>query len=142
MSLFKGHFCFMVQSINSPKKIDMKEFMLFIRTEGDHLASLPAEQQEQHLQKVMAYMEGLMKNGKLKSAQPLEMEGTLISGTKGKLKDGPFNETKEEIAGYFLIHADDLAEAIEIARQNPVFEDGTNVRIEVRPVKVMEGINA
>jgi hypothetical protein len=119
----------------------MKEFMLLIRTQGDHLTTLSPEQQQQHLQKVMAYMGGLMKNGKLKSAQPLEMEGTIISGTKGKLKDGPYNESKEVIAGYFLIQARDLAEATQIARENPVFEDGTNARIEVRPVKVMEGIN-
>lgn len=115
--------------------------MLLIRTEGDHLASLSAEQQQQHLQKVMNYMGGLMKSGKLKSAQPLEMEGALISGTKGKLKDGPYNESKEVIAGYFLIQAKDLAEATQIARENPVFEDGMNARIEVRPIKVMEGIN-
>jgi hypothetical protein len=89
----------------------------------------------------MSYMGGLMQSGKLKSAQPLEMEGVLVSGTPGKLKDGPFNETKEVIAGYFLIQAADLDEAIQIARQNPVFEDGTNARIEVRPIKVMEGYN-
>ena len=83
----------------------MKEFMLFIRTEGDHLATLSAKEQQTHVQQVMVYMQDLMKTGKLKSAQPLEMEGVLVSGTKGKLKDGPFNETKEVIAGYFLIQA-------------------------------------
>ncbi len=119
----------------------MKEFMLLVRTEGDHLDALSPEQQQQHLQKVMEYMGGLMKSGKLKSAQPLAMEGMLISGSKGKLKDGPYNETKEVIAGYFLIEAKDLAEAVQIAKANPVFEDGTNARIEVRPIKVMEGIN-
>ena|SRR5687767_4493177 len=119
----------------------MKEFMLLIRTEGDHLQALSPEQQQQHLQKVMAYMGGLMQSGKLKSAQPLEMEGVMVSGTKGKLKDGPFNETKEVIAGYFLIEAKDMAEAVQIAKENPVFEDGSVVQIEVRPIKVMEGIN-
>jgi hypothetical protein len=98
----------------------MKEFMLLIRTEGDHLTTLSPEQQQQHLQKVMAYMGGLMKSGKLKSAQPLEMEGTLISGTKGKLKDGPYNESKEVIAGYFLIQAKDLAEATDRARKSGI----------------------
>jgi hypothetical protein len=115
--------------------------MLLIRTEGDHLATLSPEQQQQHLQRVMDYMGGLMKTGKLKSAQPLAMEGTIISGSKGKLKDGPYNETKEVIAGYFLIQAKDLEEAKEIAKGNPVFLDGTNARIEVRPIKIMEGIN-
>jgi hypothetical protein len=139
MSLFAGAFC--CRLIKPLKLKIMKEFMLLIRTTGDHLNALSPEQQQQHLEKVMAYMGGLMKSGKLKSAQPLEMEGSLISGTKGKLKDGPFNESKEVIAGYFLIMAKDLAEAIEIAKANPVFEDGTGAMIEVRPIKIMEGIN-
>jgi hypothetical protein len=142
MSLFSGHFCFCCDKpINKIKLRAMKEFMLLIRTQGDHLALLSPEQQQQHVGKVMNYMSGLMKSGKLKSAQPLEMEGTIVSGMGGKLKDGPFNETKEVIAGYFLIEANSLEEAIEIAKQNPVFEDGTGARIEVRPIKVMEGIN-
>jgi hypothetical protein len=119
----------------------MKEFMLLIRTEGDHLASLPESAQQKHIQEVMGYMEELMKTGKLKSAQPLEQEGVLISGTKGKLKDGPFNETKEVIAGYFLIQAKDLNEATQIAKKNPVFGSATHARIEVRPIKVLHGIN-
>jgi hypothetical protein len=77
----------------------MKEFMLLIRTQGDHLLRLSADEQQKHIQKVMIYMEDLMKAGKLKSAQPLDMESAIISGTKGKLKDGPFNESKEVIAG-------------------------------------------
>jgi hypothetical protein len=36
----------------------MKEFMLLIRTQGDHLNLLSPEQQQQHLQKVMDYMGG------------------------------------------------------------------------------------
>lgn len=119
----------------------MKEFMLLIRTEGDHLETLSPEEQQQHIQKVKIYIERLMKSGKLKSAQPLEQEGIIISGTSGKLKDGPFNETKEVIAGYFLIQAKDLNEAIQIARDNPVLESATATRIEVRPVKILEGIN-
>jgi len=82
-----------------------------------------------------------MKSGKLRSAQPLEHEGAIISGAKGKLKDGPFNESKEVIAGYFLIQAADLDEAIQIARKNPVFESASTARIEVRPVKILHGIN-
>ena len=91
----------------------MKEFMLIIRTQGDHLEALPAEQKQQHLDKVMNYLGDLMKSQKLNSAQPLEMEGTIISGTTGKFKDGPLNETKEVIAGYFLVKANSLEEAID-----------------------------
>lgn len=119
----------------------MKEFMLLIRTEGDHLATLPADAQQKHLEKVRGYIHDLMKAGRLKGAQPLDMDAAIISGTKGKLKDGPFNEAKEVIAGYFLITAADMKEAIEIAKQNPVFDLFTTTRIEVRPIKILEGIN-
>ncbi len=119
----------------------MKEFMLLIRTEGDHLLTLSPEEQQEHLQQVMAYMGDLVKTGKLKSAQPLDQEGVIVSGTKGKLKDGPFNESKEVIAGYFLVQAKDLKEAVEIAKLNPVFESFATARIEVRPIKILEGIN-
>lgn len=120
----------------------MKEFMLLIRTQGDHIEGLSPEEQQQHIQKVTNYIGSLMKDGKLKGAQPLEMqEGKIISGSKGNFKDGPFNETKEVIAGYFLITAKNLEEAIDIAKANPVFETETGATIEVRSIKVVEGIN-
>lgn len=118
----------------------MKEFLLLIRTQGDHMESLTPEQRQQHVQKAQQYIGTLLEKGQLKGAQPLGMEGRIISGTPGSLKDGPFNETKEVIAGYFLISANDLDEAMQIARVNPVFEE-PNIRIEVRPIKTIEGIN-
>jgi hypothetical protein len=45
--------------------------------------------------------------------------------------DGPFAETKEQIAGFYIIDCADLDEAIEIASRNPGARNGT---IEVRPV--------
>ena len=82
-----------------------------------------------------------MEAGKLKGAQPLESERAIIHGNKGVFKDGPFNESKEVIVGYFHILANDMNEAREIAISNPMFEvaEGT---IEVCPIKVMEGINS
>ena len=44
--------------------------------------------------------------------------------------DGPFAETKEQIAGFYIIECEDLDEAIEIASRNPGARYGT---IEVRP---------
>jgi hypothetical protein len=45
--------------------------------------------------------------------------------------DGPFAETKEQIAGFYIIECEDLDAAIEIASRNPGAKHGT---IEVRPV--------
>ena len=45
--------------------------------------------------------------------------------------DGPFAETKEQIAGFDIIDAVDLDEAIEVASRHPVASFGT---VEVRPL--------
>lgn len=116
----------------------MKEFMLLIRNEIDHQASWSSEQHQQFLKKCEDYIDQLTKEGKLKSAQPLVREGRIISSLKGAWKEGPFNETKEVIVGYYHILAEDLNDAIGIAKRNPEFEYGTTARIEVRPVKMKE----
>jgi hypothetical protein len=116
----------------------MKEFMLLIRNEIDHQAAWSPKQNQEFLKKCEDYIESLTKEGKLKSAQPLVREGKMLSGSKGAWKEGPFHETKEVIVGYYHILAEDLNEAIAIAKGNPEFEYGTTARIEVRPVKMKE----
>jgi len=51
--------------------------------------------------------------------------------------DGPFIETREQIAGYFLIEATNLEEAVAIAKRVPGAQIGT---VEVRPVKEITGL--
>jgi hypothetical protein len=119
----------------------MKEFMLLLRSESDHLSALSPHQLQMHLEKVTKYIDDLMKTGRLKSAQPLGEQSIVISGAKGKLKDGPFNESKEVIIGYYLILAKDIEEAVEIGKRNPNFDLDTATRIEVRPIMFLDGIN-
>ena len=118
----------------------MKEFMLFIKSEGNPIAHFSSEQQQQHVEKVGAFIKKMMESGHMKSAQPLEMEGSTISFKNGKYIDGPFNETKEVISGYYHLMANDLNEAIQIAKSDPRFEDG-EWRIEIRPIMHVDGIN-
>ncbi len=118
----------------------MKEFMLFIKSEGNPVAELSPEQQQEHVQKVGGFIKKMVEQGKMKAAQPLEMEGSILSYDNGSFIDGPFNETKEVISGYYHILAEDLNDAIAIAKEDPRFEDGS-WRIEIRPVMVVEGIN-
>ncbi len=51
---------------------------------------------------------------------------------KRTVTDGPFAETKEHLAGFYLIEASDLDEAIEVAARIPPARVGT---IEIRPVR-------
>jgi len=112
--------------------------MLLIRNAMDAKAGLSPEQQQEFLRACMVYIEDLKKNGNLKSAQPLVREGVMISGSPDSFKDGPYNETKEIIVGYYHILARDMDEAIAIAKRNPEFAFVKGAKIEVRPTKMME----
>lgn len=112
--------------------------MLLIRNVGDIKASFSPEQNQQFLKACEIYIENLKKNNNLISAQPLVREGKMISGTSGSWKDGPYTDTNEIIVGYYHILANDLEDAISIAKGNPEFAYTKDAKIEVRPIKVKE----
>jgi hypothetical protein len=80
--------------------------------------------------------EGLRKSGVLLAAEPLEPTGTAttvrVRNGKVTITDGPFAETKEQLAGFYLIDARDLNEALQVAAKIPPAREGS---IEVRPVR-------
>jgi hypothetical protein len=84
----------------------------------------------------MAYDQDLRKAGKWVASEALQPAHTaaIMRVRDGKVcvRDGPFAETKELLAGFYLIDAADLNEAIQIASQIPPARVGT---IEVRPVR-------
>ena len=114
--------------------------MLLIHNDIEKEHGMSPETYLEFLNRVGAYIEGLMKNGNLIGAQPLMTEGVMISGKPGAFKDGPFIESKEVIVGYYHILANDLDEAIAIAKGNPelAYKNSVNARIEVRPIKAIE----
>jgi hypothetical protein len=83
--------------------------------------------------------DGLQKRGKLLAAEPLEAVETATSvrvrNGQVTITDGPFAETKEALAGFYLVDAADLDEAIQIASTIPPAREGT---IEVRPVRELQ----
>jgi len=116
----------------------MKEYMLLIRNEINQTSQLPDEKHQQFLNDCMIYIERLLQDKKLKEAQPLVKEGVIISKSGDNWKDGPFNETKEVIVGYYHVVVKDLEEAIAIAKQNPEFVYTKTARIEIRQIKTNE----
>ncbi len=116
----------------------MKEFMLLIRNGIDSKSAFSDEQHLAFVNKCKAYIEKLTSEGKLISAQPLVREGRMISGSKGDWTEKQFNEGLDVIVGYYHILANDMEDAIAIAKGNPEFEDTTTARIEVRPIKMKE----
>jgi hypothetical protein len=80
-------------------------------------------------------------NGQYVHASPLHPAAAAIivrvRDGKQSVTDGPFVETREQLAGYFLIEARDLNEAISIAARVPGARIGT---VEVRPVREIQGL--
>ena len=109
-----------------------KEFIIFFRgSQWDK--GLSPEEIQKTMGQFMGWFERLREEGRLKAGQPLERQGKIVSGKKGRtVADGPFAESKEAVGGYFLLTVADIDEAVEIAQQCPILEYGSTV--EVRPV--------
>src|SRR5450631_3680298 len=79
---------------------------------------------------------GLRTSGLLIAAealQPVETATTVrVRNGKMSVTDGPFAETKEQLAGFYLIEARDLNGAIQVAAKIPPAREGS---IEVRPIR-------
>jgi hypothetical protein len=84
----------------------------------------------------MAFGEDLRKSGKYIAAEALKPidTATTVRVRNGKVSvtDGPFAETKEQLAGFYLIDAPNLDAAIQVAAKIPPARAGS---IEVRPVR-------
>lgn len=116
----------------------MKEFMLLIRNEGDAKAALSPDKHLEFIKQCEQYINALKINGKLIAAQPLLREGVIISDTKEGWKEAPLKPDHNVQVGYYHILANDIQEAIGIAKENPEFEFVPTATIEVRPVKMKE----
>jgi hypothetical protein len=107
--------------------------LLFRGTNWDR--GLSPEELQDVMGQIMAWFEALKQQGKVKAGQPLGDEGSTVSGKKGRgrtVADGPFAESKEAIGGYLVVEANDLDEAVAIAKAAPMLDYGGS--IEVRPV--------
>ena len=84
----------------------------------------------------MAYDMELRASGRCvasEALQPVRTARTVqVRHGKVSVRDGPFSETKEFLAGFYLIQADSLDDAVQIASQIPPTQVGC---IEVRPVR-------
>ena len=94
---------------------------------------LSQQELRQTMDRLMAWMEDLKSQGKMKAGQALGPENKMVSGRNGRtVADGPFAESKEAVGGFLQIEANSLDEAVAIAKTFPTLEYG--ITIEVRPV--------
>ena len=84
----------------------------------------------------MAYDEALRNRGQClasEALQPVQTATTVrVRNGKVSISDGPFAETNEQLAGFYLVDARDLNDAIQIASEIPPARVGS---VEVRPIR-------
>ncbi len=109
----------------------MKDFMLIFTT-GEGSANFSPEEMQGNMQQWFDWINGLKANGIYVSGEALLPGGKTVKGAEGIVTDGPFAESKEVVGGYFIIKAETIDEAADIAKASPDLPYGGGV--EVREV--------
>lgn len=107
----------------------MKEFVLIFRLSNvEDFKPSPEQMQER-----MNWLAGIASQNKLvDKGNSLSPVNARTVRPDNVVTDGPYTEIKEFIAGYVIVRADSLDDAVELAKGNPVLKTGGNV--EVREV--------
>ena len=116
----------------------MKEFMFYIRNEKDAKSSLSADQHLAFIKKCEKYIGILKSENKLIAAQPIVREGVILKKSESGWEEKTISTDKDVQVGYYHVLANDIDEAIKIAKDNPEFEYVPSATIEVRPIKTKE----
>jgi hypothetical protein len=120
-----------------------KRFVVLLRSSADLENEVPVAREK--LDALDANNAAEAKAGVLLSADGLRSSArgarVTIAGGKVSVVDGPFTEIKEMIAGYWMIRAPSLRDAIEWAKRNP-YPTGPQVEVEIRQVCEMDEVGA
>ncbi len=117
------------------------KYLLLVHHNEATFNQIPEGTRKEMLAESIRLCHQLHGKGQYVHASPLHPEATAaivrVRDGKEMVTDGPFMETKEQLAGYFLVHANDLQEAVRIAARIPGARIGT---VEVRPVREIAGL--
>lgn len=111
------------------------KYMILIYGDEAQWAALSPDELAKGMEAYFAYSDALEKAGKAVSGHELSPVSTAktikVRNGAPHVADGPYADTKEQLGGYYLIEAEDEAEALKWAAQCPGAHHGT---VEVRPV--------
>jgi hypothetical protein len=120
----------------------MPQYMLLIYDDPSTSPAPDSPQAQQEFQEYGTFTEDINENGMFVSGAPLQTTDTAttvrVEGSgDAVLSDGPFADTKEWLAGYYLLECPDLDTATAQAARIPAARHGA---IEVRPVMEIPGM--
>jgi len=121
-------------------------YMFLIYTKERSMEAASPEEQARIAAEHWALMEETGRRQIFRGAEPLQptSTATTVRIEKGKalVTDGPFAETKEQLAGYYILDCKDLDEALEWAARIPTGCGGGTGCVEVRPIREMQSSGA
>ena len=117
------------------------QFLLLVYSDPALLDALPQGEFDTMMRGCIRHADELKADGCLLASQQLEAPATAksvrVRQGRATVLDGPFAETKEVLAGFNLIEAESLDEAVRIAHEFPWTRTGC---IEVRPVRDFDAV--
>jgi hypothetical protein len=120
---------------NDKEEPRMRVIVMIKATEQSEAGEMPSEKL---LTEMTAYNEELVKAGIMLAGDGLHPSSkgkrVVFSGSDRKVIDGPFSETKELLAGYWVWQVKDMDEAIEWVKRIPDADPGVEAIVEIRPV--------
>jgi hypothetical protein len=115
-------------------------YLCLIYVGSDPTASVSEAERKAEGEAYMAFSKEATSRGVMEGGEPLQPPTTAttvrVQNGDTLTTDGPFAETKEWLAGYYVINCKDLDEATEIAAKIPAAKYGS---IEVRPIMDFPG---
>jgi hypothetical protein len=113
----------------------MRAVVMIKATEQSEAGEMPSEEL---LSQMTAFNEELVKAGVMLAGEGLHPSSrgvrVFFSGDERKLINGPFAETKELVAGYWVWQVKSMDEAIEWVKRIPNPDEGVESIVEIRPV--------
>ncbi|HJP85642.1 MAG TPA: YciI family protein [Gemmatimonadaceae bacterium] len=117
------------------------KFLVIIYNDPALLDAMPQPEFDKTMRGCIEHADELKTEGRLIESQQLESPKTARTlrrrNNRLTITDGPFAETKEILAGFNLIEAEDIDEAVRIASEFPWSDVGS---IEVRPIRDFEAV--
>jgi len=117
------------------------KFLVIIYNDPALLDAMPKQEFDTTMRGCIEHADELKSEGRLIESQQLESPKTAKTlrrrNNRLTITDGPFAETKEILAGFNLIEAEDIDEAVQIASEFPWSDVGS---IEVRPIRDFEAV--
>lgn len=114
-------------------------YMLLIYTKEDVVAAASQQEMGMIANGHARVMDEARTKGVLHGAEPLAATSTAttvrLQDGKTVILDGPFAETKEQLAGYYILECKDLDEAIGWASKIPTACGGLHGCVEIRPMR-------